>query len=438
MEQLYARAEQFRRNSDFDKAVFAYDQLIQMDPENPEYYWGAVISRNGIEYVEDPVSHERVPTCHRVQYDSILADTDYQIVLSLSSGYDRDIYEKEAKRIAEIQKGILTISAQEKPYDVFICYKETTDGGTRTKDSTLAQDIYYRLTNIGCKVFFARITLEGKLGQQYEPYIFAALNSAKVMLVIGSKKEFFEAVWVRNEWSRFLALMKKDRTKLLIPCYSGMDPYDLPTELSMFQAQDMSKIGFLLDLIHGIKKVVGQEDARKNSSGSPAPGSTEAASPEGKLLRRVQLFIKTSQFDSALDYCEKILDQDPENAYAYWYRLMAEFRVTSEDALGEVVDLVNSPSFKLARRFAMDGLAAAINEILADLPEKQFQAGLAAQDAGDAEKAFQLYLKASEQGHAAAQCALAGCYQQGQGLPEDDEEVGKWYRKAAEQKPTEA
>ncbi|MBR4664802.1 MAG: toll/interleukin-1 receptor domain-containing protein, partial [Lentisphaeria bacterium] len=336
MEQLYARAEQFRRNSDFDKAVFAYDQLIQMDPENPEYYWGAVISRNGIEYVEDPVSHERVPTCHRVQYDSILADTDYQIVLSLSSGYDRDIYEKEAKRIAEIQKGILTISAQEKPYDVFICYKETTDGRTRTKDCTLAQDIYYRLTNIGCKVFFARITLEGKLGQQYEPYIFAALNSAKVMLVIGSKKEFFEAVWVRNEWSRFLALMKKDRTKLLIPCYSGMDPYDLPTELSMFQAQDMSKIGFLLDLIHGIKKVMGQEDARKNSSGSPASVSTQAASADSvsadKLLKRVEFFLTDRNFDKAEEYCNKILDTDPDNLEAYFYQLLVTMQMTDEMA----------------------------------------------------------------------------------------------------------
>ena len=78
-------------------------------------------------------------------------------------------------------------------------------------------DIYYQLTAEGYNVFFARITLEDKLGEQYEPYIFAALNSAKVMLVLGSKKEYFNAVWVRNEWSRFLQLMKKDRAKLFIP-----------------------------------------------------------------------------------------------------------------------------------------------------------------------------------------------------------------------------
>ncbi|MBO4648878.1 MAG: TIR domain-containing protein, partial [Lentisphaeria bacterium] len=218
-EQLYNRAEHFRRLNDFDKAVDAYEALVREDDSDPEAYWGLVLSRYGIEYVEDPATHERIPTCHRVQFESILADADYQTVLEKSSGTERDIYEKEAQRIAEIQKGILAISAQEKPFDVFICYKEATDGGTRTKDSVIAQDIYYQLVNSGYKVFFARITLEDKLGQQYEPYIFAALNSAKVMLVIGTKKEYFETVWVRNEWSRFLALMKKDRKKLLIPCY---------------------------------------------------------------------------------------------------------------------------------------------------------------------------------------------------------------------------
>ena len=47
------------------------------------------------------------------------------------------------------------------------------------------------LTQAGYKVFFSRITLEDKLGREYEPYIFAALNSAKVMVVIGTKQEMF-------------------------------------------------------------------------------------------------------------------------------------------------------------------------------------------------------------------------------------------------------
>ena len=170
---LFNRANHFRRQNEFDKAISAYDKILDQDDTDAEAHWGAVLSRYGIEYVEDPVTHERIPTCHRVQLGSILTDADYLAALEHAPDTSsRGIYESEAKRIADIQKGILAISAQEKPYDVFICYKETDDSGSRTKDSTLAQDIYYQLTNEGYKVFFSRITLEDKLGQQYEPYIF--------------------------------------------------------------------------------------------------------------------------------------------------------------------------------------------------------------------------------------------------------------------------
>ena len=362
-EQLYSRAEHFRRNKDFDRAAAVYEQLIQLSPDDPETYWGLVISRFGIEYVEDPVSHERIPTCHRVQFDSILSDGDYLQVLELSSGYERDLYEKEAKQIADIQKNILAISAQEKPYDVFICYKDAADDGTRTKDSALAQDIYYRLINLGYKVFFSRITLEDKLGQQYEPYIFAALNSARVMLVIGTKKEYFEAVWVRNEWSRFLTLMKKDRFKMLIPCYSGIGPYDLPDELSMFQAQDMSKIGFLQDLEHGIKKVIEQKSQTQSNSGNNSFSKDPVSHKNNPLLRRAQLFIEHEDFESALEYCEKVLDEEPENGWAYFYRLLAECKIKNEKQLLLQVNSGDNKTFKLALRFADEELKKKIETL---------------------------------------------------------------------------
>lgn len=253
----YNRANHFRRQCEFDKALASYEKLLEQDDTDAEAHWGAVLSKFGIEYVEDPATNKRIPTCHRVQMTSILADNDYKAAVdNAPDAESRSLYVEEATRIAEIQKGILAVSANEKPYDVFICYKETDENGQRTRDSQWAQDIYYGLTEQGYKVFFSRITLEDKLGQEYEPYIFAALNSAKVMVVIGSKPEYFNAVWVKNEWGRYLALMATDRKRLLIPCYRDMDPYDLPEELSSLQSQDMGRIGFLQDLIRGIKKAL--------------------------------------------------------------------------------------------------------------------------------------------------------------------------------------
>ncbi len=331
----YNRANHFRRQCEFDKAVATYEKILEQDDTDAEAHWGAVISRFGIEYVEDPATHQRIPTCHRVQVASILTDEDYLAAVENAPDEEsRRIYQEEAARIAEIQKGILAISANEKPYDVFICYKETDENGQRTRDSQWAQDVYYGLTEQGLKVFFSRITLEDKLGQQYEPYIFAALNSAKVMVVIGSKPEYFNAVWVKNEWSRYLSLMKHDHKRLLIPCYRGMDPYDLPEELSMLQSQDMSKIGFMQDLLRGIQKVMQQPTSAPQgvrvetaTAETNAPGVTS-------LLKRAALFLEDGDTASAREYYDRVLDIDPECAEAYMGKVCAETGCRKESDLG--------------------------------------------------------------------------------------------------------
>lgn len=331
----YNRANHFRRQCEFDKAVAAYEKILEQDDTDAEAHWGAVISRFGIEYVEDPATHQRIPTCHRVQVASILTDEDY--LAAVENAPDEEscrIYQEEAARIAEIQKGILAISANEKPYDVFICYKETDENGQRTRDSQWAQDVYYGLTEQGLKVFFSRITLEDKLGQQYEPYIFAALNSAKVMVVIGSRPEYFNAVWVKNEWSRYLSLMKHDHKRLLIPCYRDMDPYDLPEELSMLQSQDMSKIGFMQDLLRGVQKVMQQPTSAPQvvrvetaTVETNAPGVTS-------LLKRAALFLEDGDTASAREYYDRVLDIDPECAEAYMGKVCAETGCRKESNLG--------------------------------------------------------------------------------------------------------
>ena len=355
---LFNRANHFRRQCEFDKAMAAYEHILEEDDTDAEAHWGIVLSKFGIEYVEDPVTHERIPTCHRAQVISILSDEDYQNALKYAPDtYSREIYEKEAKRIAEIQKGILAISSQEKPYDVFICYKETDDSGSRTKDSTLAQEIYYQLTNEGYKVFFSRITLEDKLGQEYEPYIFAALNSAKVMLVVGTRPEFFNAVWVKNEWNRYLALMKNDRKRVLIPCYRDMDPYDLPEELSSLQSQDMGKIGFMQDIIHGVKKVLGSDK-------QTAPNVTVQAAGPGiaSLHKRAVLFLEDNDWDSATEYFDRILDIDPEYAPAYIGKVQVKNKVRREADLARCREPIsNDPDFQKAVRFADEKQKAIYN-----------------------------------------------------------------------------
>lgn len=222
----------------------------------------------------------------------------------------------------------VSISQKEEPFDVFICYKETDNNGRRTPDSVLANDLYHQLTQEGFKVFFSRITLEDKLGAAYEPYIFAALNSAKVMVVLGTKPEYFNAVWVKNEWSRYLALIKNGANKALIPAYRDMDPYDLPEEFSHLQAQDMSKLGFMQDLIRGIQKLTAASSRAEPQTVEPAVNASITP-----LLKRAFLFLEDSAWKDADEYCEKVLDQDPENPQAYLGKLLVEMQVKRPEEL---------------------------------------------------------------------------------------------------------
>lgn len=349
---LINRANHFRQQCDFDKAMEIYERILQRDDSDAEIYWSIVLCKYGIEYVDDPATGKKIPTCHRAQYTLITQDADYLEVLSHADVVQKEVYQSEAEYIANVQKGILEISNKEEPFDVFICYKETGEDGKRTQDSVLAQDLYYQLTQEGFKVFFSRITLEDKLGSAYEPYIFAALNSSKVMVVVGTKPEYFNAVWVKNEWNRFLMLMKTDRSKTLIPAYKAMDPYDLPDALSMFQAQDMSKLGFMQDLTRGIRKII-TVDVTDASTSSPDSNYTQPTGSMAPLLQRIEMFLEDGDWNRANEYCEKVLDIEPKNSEAYLYQFLAVNKVNSIEALfvSEII-FEDTVEYKRALRYA--------------------------------------------------------------------------------------
>ena len=320
---LYDRANHFRRNNDFDKAMGIYETILNEDNTDSEAYWSLVLCRYGIEYVEDPATHKRVPTVNRAQFTSIFDDEDYKAAIKNADALQRGIYEAEAKAINEIQKGILEISAKEEPFDCFISFKETDAQGRRTRDAVLALDLYNELTKEGFKVFFAPVTLEDKLGTAYEPYIFAALNSSKVMVVLGTKPEHFNAVWVKNEWSRYLALIKGGAKKTLIPAYRDMDPYDLPEEFSHLMAQDMSKLGFMQDLIRGIKKLIGTEEPKQTVKETVAQTVVSGTSA-GSQIKRGNMALEDHEWDKADSFFEEALNLDPECAEAYIGKLLAK------------------------------------------------------------------------------------------------------------------
>lgn len=366
---LYDRANHFRRNNEFDKAMGIYEQILNDDNTDAESYWSIVLCRYGIEYVEDPKTKKRIPTVNRAQYTSIFADEDYKSAIQYADSYQKEIYEAEAKVIDEIQKGILEISQKEEPFDVFICYKETDANGRRTPDSVLATELYHELTRDGFKVFFSRITLEDKLGEEYEPYIFAALNSAKVMVVLGTKPEHFNSVWVKNEWSRYLALIKNGAKKMLVPAYKDMDPYDLPEEFSHLQAQDMSKLGFMQDLVRGISKIISSAEPKTEAKETVVANNVNTnISP---LLKRAFMFLEDGDFARADEFCEQVLNLDPECAEAYLGKLMVDLKVCKQSDLRNCTEPFDANSFyQKIIRFADTKLTNELKEDISYINER--------------------------------------------------------------------
>ena len=328
----FERAERLRKNCEFDKAAGIYESIVSEFRTESEAYWGLFLCKYGIEYVDDPATGKKIPTCHRSSFDSVMEDSDLEQALENADAIARKVYREEAKQIEEIRKGIIEVSGKEEPYDIFICYKETDENGERTIDSVIAQDVYDALTSKGYRVFFSRITLEDKLGQEYEPYIFAALNSAKIMLAFGTDYEYFNAVWVKNEWSRYLKLMASDKSKHLIPCYKGLDAYDMPKEFARLQAQDMGKVGAMQDLLRGIEKILPKAapvtvvQERVVVGGS---GDNKIAS----LLDRGNMALEDGDWAKADSFFEDVLNNDSKNAQAYIGKTLALERCRTLDAL---------------------------------------------------------------------------------------------------------
>ena len=343
---LFTRANRLRSACEFDKAAGVYETIVADFPEEAEAYWGLLLCKFGIEYVDDPKTGKKIPTCHRSSFDSIMDDQDFEMVMEYSDPTSRAVYRDEAKAIEELRIGINEVSSKEDPYDIFICYKETDAMGERTIDSVIAQDVYDALVEKGYKVFFSRITLEDKLGQEYEPYIFAALNSAKVMLAFGTDYEYYNAVWVKNEWSRFLGLIEKGAKKTLIPCFKGIDAYDMPKEFARLQAQDMGKVGAIQDLLRGIGKILGS----KTSQSANVIGG--AISAEGSALtQRGNMALEDGDFEGAEGYFERALDANPSDAYLG--KFLAGLGLSSLADLEDKVCLLDdNKEFKRAEQFA--------------------------------------------------------------------------------------
>lgn len=283
-EALLFSAAQRLRLADFDGAQEAYEDIAARFPECAEAHWGLALCEYGIKY-EDDYDGKKIPTCYATRYESLLESPSFKKAVSLADDETKAYYRSQASLIERVREEWVEKAKKEPPYDIFLSFKDT-DEGKRTEDSYDAYEIYNNLTRAGYRVFFSRVTLAGKSGENYEPYIFAALNSAPCMLLFASKPEYVTSTWVKNEWMRYLARIrqKKKSPDSLCVIFKDFNPSSLPAVLRGKQNLNYKELTFLKNLEAYVKKVIDESRAANSFSGFKRRAVTQEKRKEKKLL----------------------------------------------------------------------------------------------------------------------------------------------------------
>ena len=358
------------RDGDFERSAELFENIILKDSSGHEAYWGRALAVGGITYVTDLDERKKVPTCNNITEDSFLKSKDVQNAIKNAPSDIADTYKAQAEQIDKIRVEWLEKARKEPAYDVFICFKDSDreHGISRTQDSYDAHELYNALTGEGYRVFFSRVSLRDKVSEQYEPYIYNAIKTAKVMIVFGEKPEYFNAVWLKNEWNRFkLRIEKGEKHKnSLVVVYKNLDPADLPVVLKSRQCMNAGDITFLQDLLRHIKRVVddGKKDAHLEKisfeSGKIAKKATElsvnsvqvrevgkgaiaeTSISEKQTLSLVNTYLGERQWDDAKNLVDDLLFDNPTCAEAIWYGLFIRYKAENQNKfIGKLNDLAD-------------------------------------------------------------------------------------------------
>ena len=335
---LFERAGRLRFNCDFDKAAGIYNTITDSYPEEAEGYWGLILCKYGIEYADD-ASGKKVPVCHRISYDSVMDDEDFELVMENSDSESRAIFREEAKIIEENRKKYIQIAESEQPYDIYISYRAKDDNGDKTAVSEIAGHLYNKLTSAGYRVFLSEAALKGKERSDCEPYIYSALNSANVMLALGTSYDDYNDVWVKNEWNRYLEIAEKNKNKCLIPCYKDVDEYDIPKEFAGLKVcqlgNDDTFNNIMAEIANVVKPASINQPAQEPEKAEPAEEieleEIEIIEPVdiNKLLDEGFAAISDKNWKKANKLFFQVLDEEPDNSKAYWGQLLVQQECTN-------------------------------------------------------------------------------------------------------------
>lgn len=136
--------------------------------------------------------------------------------------------------------------------EVAIRYVEADDFGRRTKDSLIAQNVYSRLEALNINTFYQHASVEDLSGEEMERACASVADSAKILIILAGSEEHFSKLLSQNK-----ELLSK---KKIIPIYFDMNAYDMPSEISAYQAVNLDNVGAIEDLAKNILILLGRNN----------------------------------------------------------------------------------------------------------------------------------------------------------------------------------
>lgn len=126
-------------------------------------------------------------------------------------------------------------------HDIFISFKNSDKNGGLTRDSQMAEELYQELKKKGFNPFFSKYSIDESTRSDYIDVIDCALESARILVAVGTSRENLSSSWVKSEINQFRTLMnaENDQTRTIISYRSKEFSHNnLPSSIGQFQSYD--------------------------------------------------------------------------------------------------------------------------------------------------------------------------------------------------------
>lgn len=342
------RVTYLRNHLEFERAEALCDTLIAENPEDSEAYWNRLLCAYGIQYTR---GGKRFPVCRR-NVSALPAPTeseDYKRTLYYATEEMQAQYTVMGQQIADCVNVSRGVFEQPQEYDLFVL----TDEKLSADEDLDGEKLYLRFTeNLGFRVFYAPESLKEMDDAEKPARIASAIENSRLMLAVFKNIADTASGYMNYASRLFMEQAEKDERKRLFPIFHshGVAFQELP-ELLVWsdEAFDLSDPEFMREISDAVEKILKPEDA------AVVPDSivTATAANKENLIKRAYMFLEDGEFDTADSYFDKILDIDIEDSRAYIGKLLAEYKLTSDEQIpGIPMPVTDNKNFVKALRFA--------------------------------------------------------------------------------------